>query len=254
MQRVALVSVKTLLLLSALPLGAFRADGQSSDSIVVSVLVADRLTARPIAAVRVEFLEAKASGMTDSTGEAYFRLSSGLVRIRAYKAGYQRADRTIVVGLAEALDITIALKRTDRRTELDTVRVRASRPPEYLDEFERRRALGLGKFVTTAELDSSKHERFADFAARKLTGLRAEWSNPPVTAKLFSLRGYVRFTLGKERCSATVYVDNVRIDEFDLASLVTGDIAGVEYYPTSPPVQYTKAGMLCGAVLIWMKQ
>lgn len=239
----------------ALPiLGVSSAEGQSSDSVSISVFVADAVTARPLANVRVEFRELKMSELTDSLGEAYFKVSPGLARLRANKIGYRERRETLVVGLSDELDVTVGLQRLDPSQRLDTVTVRGTRPPEYLREFEQRRALGLGKFILTPELDSAKHERFADFATRKLLGVRVEWGIPPVSAKLMSLRGYVRFKSGKDRCSATVYVDDIPIDEFDLASLVTGDIAAVEYYPTSPPVKYSKAGSLCGVIVVWTKR
>lgn len=192
--------------------------------------------------------------LRDSLGEAYFQLPSGLARLHAKKIGYREAQETLVLGLSGGLDITVGLQKLSRSQILDTVAVRAARTPEYLHEFEQRRRLGLGKFLMTAELDSSKHERFADLASRKFLGVRVEWGNPQVSARLMSLRGYVRFDPGNNRCSASVYVDDVLIDQFDLASLQTGDIAAVEYYSANPPIKYSRAGTLSGVVVVWTKR
>jgi hypothetical protein len=246
---------KILTLALALPfLSLSKVEGQSSDSVSVSVFVADGGTARPIPNVRVEFPEMRLAQTTDSLGDAYFKLKPGLARIRATKIGYQVARETFIVGLSQGLDVTIGLKKLDPSQVLDTVSIRATRPPAYLQEFENRRALGLGTFITSAELDSSKHERFADLATRKLRGVRAEWDPNSARVKLFSLRGYLRFRLNNNRCATQVYLDDEPIDEYDLASIVTGDLAAVEYYTSAPPVKYSKAGSLCGVIVAWTKR
>jgi len=73
-------------------------------------------------------------------------------------------DSTVVVFLMEAIS-----------QPLDTIRVTAPPVQDYLREFEGRRKMGLGRFLTAVQLDSTKHENVADLVARRFTGLRAVW-------------------------------------------------------------------------------
>jgi len=141
----------------------------------------------------------------------------------------------------------------DTAKTLDTVRVTAAREPEYLHDFYVRRRMGLGRFLTSAQLDSAKHETLADFVAQRFTGLHAEWDVTGTGVSLRSTRGFYSFRKSAI-CNATVFLDDMLATGGDLAFLAAGDVAGVEYYSNAPPVRYTRAGAHCGVFVVWRKR
>lgn len=228
---------------------------QTADSVVMSVFVANAVTAIPLAGATIEIIGRNVSRTTDALGEAYLpRLASGFVRIRAVKVGFQPVEQNIVLGLADTLDISIGLTPVSSSHVLKRVDIVASRPEEYLQDFEVRKNMGLGKFLTASQLDSAKHEALADQIARRFTGVRAEWNPNRMAVTFVSKRGWTGFNAhGDNRCSVRAYVDGIKVDGMDMASIQSGDVAGVEFYPNAPPVRFSdRAG--CGVLLVWMKR
>ena len=229
---------------------------QESATVPVSVFVADATSGAPLVQARVEFPGLGLSQHTDPFGTAYFpRGKSGVVRIKVSKIGYApiEQDVTLEVPSANAIELSVAMRNLEVAQALDTVKVIGKATYfDLLSGFERRRRLGLGKYFTSAQLDSSPHESLVDQLTRRVTGVRAEWMNSRTSVRLVSLRGPIRFT-GQTKCFVQVYVDNNRAQGDDLAHIQSGDVAGMEYYSIAPPVQYL-ADAPCGVLLVWTKR
>ena len=228
---------------------------QTSSTGPVSVFVVDVASNQPLVEARVEFPALALSGRTDLFGTAYFpALKSGAVRIKVSKIGYVPISRDITLEFApaNAIEVSVAMKKFLVAQPLDTIEIIEKRSFDFLNDFERRRHIGLGKYFTSAQLDSSPHESLADQLTRRVTGVRAEWSNSRMGVRLVSLRGPIRFQ-GETQCFVQVYVDNTRADGDVLAHIQSGDVAAIESYSIALLVQYS-ANAACGVLLVWMKR
>jgi hypothetical protein len=224
--------------------------GQANKSVVV-VGVADAITGAPLTNARVQISDLRRVARTDWIGEARVAdVPSGEHRIEVRQLGYEPADAPLLVR-GDSIGVVFRLLRSAQ--SIDTVRINGAVIPSYLEEFERRRRSGLGRYLTSPQLDSIPTESLADFAARRFTGLRAEWDISHTSVNLSSTRGPTSFT---QVCKPQIYIDGYFRDraEEDLGSLAAGDVAGVEYYTVAPPVQYSRSGPGCGTILIWTRR
>ena len=222
--------------------------GQDYKSLVI-VGVADAITGSSLMNARVQISDLRGVARTDWIGEARVaNVPPGEHRIEVRQLGYEPAEAPLLVR-GDSIGVVVRLVRSAQ--SLDTVRINGAVIPGYLEEFERRRGSGLGRYLTSSQLDSIPTEALADFAARRFTGLRAEWDISRTSVNLSSTRGPTSF--GHE-CNPQIYIDGYFRTGEDLASLAAGDVAGVEYYSTVPPVQYSRAGSGCGTILIWTRR
>ena len=223
--------------------------GRLPRSYTLAVLVADGKTGALLSGAQVQIPERKLEQRSDSVGEVRFRaLTPGVVRVTALHPGYAPIETSAILGLHDSTVVVFLMEPVSQ--SLDTIRVSAPAVKDYLREFEDRRKLGLGRFLTAVQLDSTKHEAVADLVARRFPGLRAEWSWDR-TGVALARPGFYALKLSKGGCAAQVYIDDKPATAMDLASLQAGDVAGLEYYSNAPPVQYHRAGSGCGVVLIW---
>jgi hypothetical protein len=251
MQIASILARVPLLLL--FPFGVLPA--QTALTAPVSVFVADGASGTPLVQARVEFPLLGLSDHTDLFGVAYFRaLKTGVVRLKVSKIGYVPLERDITLEFhsATAIELSVAMMTIGPVHSLDTVKVSGTATYfSLLSGFEQRRHLGFGKFFTAAQLDSSPHESVADLIARRVPGLRVEWSQSRMRARLVSLRGPISIQEGQ--CLVQAYVDNNKANDEDLAHIQSGDVLGLEYYSIAPPPQYLVTAP-CGVLLIWTRR
>jgi hypothetical protein len=222
-------------------------DGRFPRSFTLAVLVADGRTGALLSGAQVQIPSRKLAQRSDSAGEVRFRaLTPGVVRVTALYPGYARIETEAILGLHDSTVVVFLMEAISQ--PLDTIRVSAPAVRDYLREFEGRRKMGLGRFLTSVQLDSTRHENVVDLIARRFTGLRAVWDFTLTEVTLESRRGVTSF---KHQCHPQVYIDEKPATGDLLGWLQAGDVAGVEYYSNAPPVQYHRAGSACGVVLIW---
>src|SRR4029077_7210605 len=111
---------------------------------------------------------------TDWIGEARLAgVTRGQHRIEEQQLGYQPASVTMLVN-GDSVGVVFRLLRV--APTLDTVRITGARVPEYLEEFEQRRRVGLGRFLTSSQLDSLGSELVVDAAVTRFPGLLVRWN------------------------------------------------------------------------------
>ena len=139
-----------------------------------------------------------------------------------------------------------------------------------LKDFERRRSGGVGQFLTAADLAPERSKPLGD-AVGRLRGTYVVRSGS--TACLTTTRGSQSFQhsatgscgnreVGGANCPVAVFVDGSpwytgHNDElFDLNSLRTHDIAGLEFYSGAGtlPREFSAPRGTCGALVIWTKR
>jgi hypothetical protein len=158
-----------------------------------------------------------------------------------------------------------------------------------LREFDRRRSLGIGRFITEAELDKAQHRQFSDVLA-KLPGLvlfRPKGTGAGSKVFVVSSRGAATIMhespiFGKN-CPVAVWLDGVPVyrgldrqvvkpafggggggvplgggpgePPYDINSITTPHVAAVEFYagPAIMPPELNVTQGTCGALVIWTK-
>ncbi|HYD52741.1 MAG TPA: carboxypeptidase regulatory-like domain-containing protein [Gemmatimonadaceae bacterium] len=268
MMRPPLAVAFAALVLAAAPL---RAQRQAGTQLVVGV--ADEATGQPLEGAILSLPDFQRWARTDAMGRARLPdVLQGNWTVEVRKFGYQPLRVTLVFSGRDSLEAVLMLTRTVGM--LDTVRVTAESPvPARLQPFHRRRAQGLGRFQTRADLLTRWGDRrLADVAHLVLPGVRVEWngfnavlassrvqSGPPagrvplgVQSSRVPSSGVPKGASGAVSCPLTVLVDDMPTAEGDIGWIHTSDIAGMEYFSgeTAPP-QYRRAGR-CGVLLIWL--
>lgn len=220
--------------------------------------VADASSRDFLSGVEVSIAPLRRSTKTDLLGEARIAgIAAGQYRVEARLLGYQPEAIDLPFRSADTIRVTFLLTRI--ATSLDTTRVTAASVPGHLSEFETRRSLGTGRFLTEAELMAGANSDLGRLLAQRFPGLRAVSGAGGQGTYLFSTRG--RTVRGKSPnaglCPIQVYRDGMRSgppqEATDLSDLKPQSLSGVEFYnETSIPAEY-RSGNACGVLLLWTK-
>ena len=186
---------------------------------------------------------------TDQTGRATLGpLAPGRATVRIRRLGF--AQLTAVVRLASA-KVEVRCRLTAIAADLQRVVVKASelKPDRYAgttryDAFYRRRAQGIGTFLTREMIDARNAQKSEDLLGM-VTGVRVRYrgSTP-----------FVQFL----RCDhVNFYIDGIRShDGFrDFSALSPLDIEAMEVYhglATVPP-EFSPQPNDCAAIVVWTR-
>lgn len=259
----------------ALPVGLLlgvAADAQQPTQVGRSTLrgvVKSEGTGRVIANAVVDVRGVGRSARTDSLGAFVLRdLPAGNHAVEVRALGFMPLVRQLSFG-ADTLERQWLLT-PQAAQRLERVEVTA-RP--LLLEFEERRLLGKGRFIGPEELERQRDRRLGEVLSR-VPGLRIERGPTGSDAYARNSRGTITMLGSNPGCYVHVYVDDVlvshdlaadfkpqnRIDVpfglFNLNSLPTVDLYGVEYYAggASIPTKYNRTGSACGVLLLWTRR
>ncbi len=214
--------------------------------------VADAQTGAPLTDALVRLPNLGRAARTDWIGEARIvGVKSGDVRIEVRKLGYAPADITLPVK-GDSVGPVFMLERAT--SVLDTVRVFGQGVPSRLKEFENRRQIGIGRFVTDSVLEKERPLSLALAISMHFPGIRAIQDQDIASHyKLVSTRFSTSISLKLGPCSVDVYLDGMLyLDDID--SILPDEVAGVEFYTMgSAPPQYRRGTGSCQVVLIWLK-
>ena len=130
--------------------------------------VSDASTGLALQGAEVIFPELGRSGRTDGLGEARITaIPFGSHRIRVRLIGYAAAD-TVLPFRGDTTGIVFRLERA--ATKIEAVEVKAT-GPSRLREFDARRQLGIGKFLTAEQLEKESNREFGVVAMTRFPGL-----------------------------------------------------------------------------------
>jgi hypothetical protein len=242
----------------------------------VGTVVADS-TGRALEGVEVAVPAFNLTTRTDARGQ--FRLSDvpvGTHEVTARRVGYQALTASLAFAANDEEDRRVVLRPL---TVLDSVEVRATRIDNGMRVFEENRRIGLGHFLTRADLAKVELHRIgAIMATVPGTGiiagrylLSSRFTISPTAAAECDRPGNAggvsymyKPTLAEKRrgvlcrCYAQVYLDGVLMNPgqptspFDLNELQTVQLEGIEYYasPAQVPVQYARLNSPCGVLVL----
>jgi hypothetical protein len=179
---------------------------------------------------------------TDDLGEVVFGgIAPGRHHVRARRLGFAPLTTDIMCTAGDTLRVTLMMRRSDQM--LDTQHVREQRISMELREFEGRRALGFGRFLTRDELDKFAGRELATELAARFPGTRMQMGKTGGTQYLMTTRG---------GCVTRVFLDGLHRDS-DLSDIKPETLAGVEFYNGSNiPAEYG-SGAPCGVLLLWSR-
>jgi TonB-dependent Receptor Plug Domain len=170
---------------------------------------------------------------------------------------------TLIVALPLAVRAQV---RTLPEVTVEAERVRGAK----LQIFEQRRVMGIGHFLTEADLSKHQNNQLAD-VLRRLPG--AMIARDRGSAYITSSRGTPTIenqpafqlpdkrVLRKGLCPIGVLLDGVPVyrgtgePPFDVNQVPTRDLLAVEFYagPAQVPAELNGTGTACGLLVLWTK-
>lgn len=170
------------------------------------------------------------------------------------RLGYRPTSAIVQVPLSDTLRLSYTLEPLT--TTLDPVLVTEKRQSLRLMEFENRRKLGFGQFLTQQEIEQ-RNSVFATELFRRFLSVNVATSNTKTTPEYYALsrREGGNPTLGA--CPMQVVLDNVRLPTpFNLDLLPSPrELAGIEVYSGSGtiPPQFGGFNRGCGVIVVWTR-
>jgi len=214
---------------------------------VISGTVKDESGAR-VPNVEVIVLKASATTHTDSLGRFIVtRLPPGLFDVTVRRLSFSPMTLSLEVTEGDTTDVDVTLASAGET--LPTVVVKGQEEHKrQLDGFEQRRKLGLGRFITRAQIDARRPLVLSEM----LRGIPG--------AELYQTNIIGRVTLRFARrsdCPPAYFVDGHYMSNFNIDDVPPRDVEGVELYEgfAGLPAEFAKQTgvQACGVVVIWTR-
>jgi hypothetical protein len=237
--------------LPAPPVSAQAVDPERSGGrrlISVSGMVRERQTDAVLADASVEMTlvgvaSPTATALTDPGGEFTMKpVPPGDYVVRITRLGYKEIQDTI--GLADGPPARLTAYLTPEAIDLPpmVVMVEQGTPPKMLG-FERRRAQGIGTFLTRADIEKRHATRVTDLF-RTVPGIRVVPTRQTGDG-ILTMRG---------GCRPALIIDGTPVYgglSLDMA-MTPHDIEGIEVYGLAgTPIEYSRSQ--CGTVMVWTR-
>lgn len=240
-------------------------------------------TKQPIAAVELTLVDLSRTALTDARGAFQFSdVPAGAHHIVARRVGYGLLDASVDMPANQTTQRTLYLSRV---TSLDSVVVNAATRDQGMREFEERRRTGLGRFLTRDQLAPLDALTLVDAltSVRGVSVARGTMGHgwaiskralPPTCAVLSGMTPQCAAMLAGEgfyvpppgeaekaagaACYMQVYINQTLVnpesptEPFDLGSISTSSIEGIEVYATDSqvPMRYSSHGSRCGVIVL----
>lgn len=216
-------------------------------------LVSDKSTGRPVAGAQIAIVGENRRTTTDSLGRfELLGLPAGSAHLTVRAAGFPQrrvAVNLVVAGTIERaveLDSTAATRMAEAQALPEVAVTAPATPVNYrLVDFERRRQLGRGQYMTESEIVKSGAYNIAD-AVKNMRGV------------LYDCGGgagcYIHMARAPMRCLPEFIVDGHEMNDFGPHTPIR-DIIGLEVYtgPTEVPGEYAGRFAGCGVIVIWTR-
>jgi hypothetical protein len=185
---------------------------------------------------------------TDSLGKFLVtRLSPGLFDISFRRFAYTPMTLSLQVTSNDTTDVDVTL--TMAADQLQTVVVQAKQDRKrQIQGFEDRRKLGMGHFITRAEIEQRNPLVLSEMA-RVIPGVQLTPTN-------IMGRMTLRFSRRPD-CPPAYFLDGLYVPNFNIDDVPARDVEAVELYAGFaglPPEFMKQMGVqACGAVVIWTR-
>ena len=235
----------TLLLIAA------SAAAQAPRSTTLRVVVVDS-SGSPLGDADVRVAPLGLHVRANSDGQSLFSdLPAGQLSVKVSKIGYTPQTAAFSSGV-HAID-TLRFVLPEIVYDIQGMRISAAQHP-FVQEYERRRAMGIGTFITPKEI-TERNASNASEIFRQVPSLR--FVQVP--------GGYgIRFPVvlsidirGSGECIPVIWVDGQRALGLEIDEIGAQDILAVEIYrgAASVPSRFTTNGKTqCGAIIVWTRR
>ena len=227
----------------------------------------------------VEVRVAALSLVTRTDENGAYRLSgitAGTYEVTARAVGFEAVSVSITFRDDSAYTQMFAMRRSV--SLLDSVAVRATRRDPRMEEFEEHRRVGLGQFLTRADLEAQRGQTMAAILGklRSVGIVRGMGGRGWILSKRATASGSCTTGIGNagspkyapdqtERfqgmvcaCYAQVYLDNSLMnpgqpaDPFDVNQFSPDQIESIEWYasPAQTPSKYARLNSSCGVYVM----
>jgi len=204
---------------------------------------------KPISGVEVTPLANAPPVRTDSAGRFIIdSVNSGSLDLRFRRLSYEPIVLNVQVPPADTADVDVTLSIIAHRLTGVVVQANA-RQLRLLADFESRRNLGIGHFITRSEIEK-RHPMLLSDMMRMIPGA--------LLSPTRSGQAFLHFARsGKPNCPPQYFVDGIQVTGYNIDDMPPGDVEGIELYPgtTGVPPEYNRVfgNTECGTVLIWTR-
>jgi hypothetical protein len=171
------------------------------------------------------------------------------------RVGYHPTSEAVEVTASDTLRVAYTLEKL-RADELDPVVITAKSPSMRMAEFEARRKLGVGEFMTAAEIEQ-RNSAFSTELLRRFKSVNVSPNHTGPVTQYYALSAREGGNPSVGACPMQVYLDQVPLPSpFNLDLLPPPrEIAGIEVYAGSAtiPPQFSGMNRGCGVILVWTK-
>ena len=233
----SLVSAAILLLAAR---GAAIAQSDPRLAVIDGVVTDSALV--PLGDATISLLASSVRVVTGANGRFRVRdLKAGSYIVIVRRIGFEAASLSLQLTAGDTARPSVALLRAS--TKLDTVAIRGQRSTPAMQEFEERRKLGFGHFITQAEIDKRNPVALSDM----FNGIPSVQVTP----------GGGILNLRQNKCPFNIFVDGVKLPVGGIDNIaVPKEVAGIEVYmgAATIPLQYKSiSGSFCGVILLWTR-
>lgn len=173
------------------------------------------------------------------------------VTISIRRLGYLPISAQLAARRGQWDTVVVEMERTSQRLSAVTVTGGVTRRALGIRDFEARRALGNGIFVTREEITARNTTRLSDVLQNK-RGIRVVRLRNGVSGVRFASYAHAR-----ANCAPNVWVDGQWARDLEVDDLPATDVEAVEVYETSAsvPFEFTPQGSAipCGTIVIWTR-
>ena len=259
--RQTLTRSRSCLLLLVLAVPAHRATGQEDRTGIVFGTVRN-VNQVPLQGAEVRILGTSVRAVTNDSGE--FKLDgvhSGRFKFVARRLGFQSAEVTVRLAEGESKEIRVILLGIPEL--LDSVVVIGEQTTGRMADFWRRRTIGVGAFITRAEIERRRPSR-PSMLLMALSGVSVAGSDALGQPNIQMGRSGVasatknRAQMLAADCQVAYYVDGMQTSRgaFHIDDLPPQDIEAIEVYrgPSEIPAKFRAIDTGCGLIVIWTRE
>jgi hypothetical protein len=247
--------------------GACPASMQAQAVAVLRGKVLNDANDKPVPGAEVAIPALRISTTSDSVGS--FRLlhiAAGKQIVWVRRVGFAGASTVLTFATNDTVEADFALVQS--AATLPEVAVSApSSGPGKLREFDRRRAAGLGNFLTPDDLAKQANRRLSE-VLRAFPGLEivhgASGSAESYVSAGRSSQGVsgIKASQGVQACPVAINIDGGFVYRgnrgeamFNINSIDVSTLSGVEYYPSAAeiPPEFNGTRAACGLLVLWTK-
>jgi hypothetical protein len=237
------VSARELLVLALLLLRVHPLHGQSSGSISGTTI--DAQTGMPIVGASITIPLLSRAVISDEGGHfLHSPLEAGSYVVQVHAVGYIPSAKAFDLTTGQSVTHVFQLTTVPPVLPDVVVKGHTGSVGRRFEDFDRRRALKRGQFLTRAEIEGRNAVNLSDLL-QTMRGIRTECAG---------FTCIVETSRSAHGCRPAYFVDGRMSTTFGPTTPVR-DIEGIEVYlgPSETPAEYLGPDSGCGAIGIWTK-